>query len=47
MEHHVNTNPERPRQVIEEKIIKLSGDVAVRRYEKGQFLGKGGFATVY
>jgi polo-like kinase 1 len=32
---------------IEEKIVKVNGDVAVRRYTKGRFLGKGGFARVY
>jgi polo-like kinase 1 len=34
-------------QIIEEKITKLSGDPAIRRYRKGKFLGKGGFARVY
>lgn len=33
--------------LIEEKIVKVNGDVAVRRYTKGRFLGKGGFARVY
>jgi polo-like kinase 1 len=32
---------------IEEKIVKVNGDVATRRYTKGRFLGKGGFARVY
>jgi polo-like kinase 1 len=32
---------------IEEKIVKVNGDVAVRRYTKGRYLGKGGFARVY
>ena len=34
-------------QIIEEKIIKVNGDVAIKRYTKGRFLGKGGFAKVY
>ena len=34
-------------QIIEEKIIKVNGDVAVKRYSKGRFLGKGGFAKVF
>ena len=34
-------------QIIEEKIVKVNGDVAIRRYQKGRFLGKGGFARVY
>ena len=33
--------------MIEEKIVKVNGDVAIRRYNKGRFLGKGGFARVY
>lgn len=33
--------------VIEEKVVKVSGDVAVRRYNKGRYLGKGGFARCY
>ena len=33
--------------LIEEKIVKVNGDVALRRYTKGRFLGKGGFARVY
>lgn len=32
---------------IEEKIVKVNGDVATRHYTKGRFLGKGGFARVY
>jgi polo-like kinase 1 len=32
---------------VEEKIVKVNGDVAIRRYTKGRFLGKGGFARVY
>jgi len=32
---------------VEEKIVKVNGDVAVRRYNRGRFLGKGGFARVY
>ena len=34
-------------QIVEEKIVKVNGDVAVKRYSKGRFLGKGGFAKVY
>lgn len=34
-------------QIIEEKIVKVNGDIAVKRYSKGRFLGKGGFAKVY
>ena len=34
-------------KLIEEKIIKVNGDVAIKKYSKGQLLGKGGFASVY
>jgi len=27
--------------------VKVNGDVAIRKYSKGKFLGKGGFARVY
>jgi len=33
--------------LVEEKVIKVNGEVAVRRYTKGKFLGKGGFARCY
>ena len=33
--------------VIEEKIIKANGEVAIRQYSKGRFLGKGGFARCH
>ena len=33
--------------IIEEKVVKVNGDVSVKRYSKGRFLGKGGFARVY
>ena len=33
--------------VVEEKIIKVTGDVQIRKYYKGRLLGKGGFATCY
>lgn len=32
---------------VEERIIKSNGEVIVRRYTKGRFLGKGGFAKCY
>lgn len=34
-------------QIIEEKIIKVTGDIQLRKYVKGKFLGKGGFAKCY
>jgi hypothetical protein len=33
--------------MIEEKITKVNGEVTTKRYAKGRFLGKGGFAKVY
>ena len=33
--------------VVEEKIIKVTGDVQIRKYYKGRLLGKGGFAKCY
>ena len=32
---------------VEEKIVKVNGDIAYRKYTRGRFLGKGGFAKVY
>jgi polo-like kinase 1 len=39
-------NPEN-QQIVEEKIIKVTGDIQIRKYLKGKFLGKGGFAKCY
>lgn len=33
--------------IIEERISKVNGDVAVKKYSRGKMLGKGGFAKVY
>jgi polo-like kinase 1 len=33
--------------IVEEKIIKVTGDVQIRKYVKGRLLGKGGFAKCY
>ncbi|CAG9335439.1 unnamed protein product [Blepharisma stoltei] len=33
--------------IIEEKIVNPKGSVSIKRYSKGRFLGKGGFARVY
>ena len=33
--------------IVEEKIIKVTGDVQIRKYYKGRLLGKGGFAKCY
>lgn len=34
-------------EIIEEKIQKHNGEVVIRKYIKGKFLGKGGFAKCY
>jgi polo-like kinase 1 len=33
--------------IIQEKIIEKNGDITYKKYRKGRFLGKGGFAKVY
>lgn len=33
--------------IVEEKIIKVTGDIQIRKYVKGRLLGKGGFAKCY
>ena len=33
--------------IVEEKIVKVTGDVQIRKYIKGRLLGKGGFAKCY
>lgn len=33
--------------IIHEKIVEKNGEVTYKRYKKGRFLGKGGFAKVY
>ena len=39
--------PDTSAAVVEEKIIKVTGDVQIRKYYKGRLLGKGGFAKCY
>jgi len=33
--------------IVEERITKPNGETQIRRYIKGKFLGKGGFAKCY
>ena len=33
--------------IIEEKIVRTNGEIAIRQYSKGRFLGKGGFARCH
>lgn len=34
-------------QMVEERVVKFNGEIFVRKYLKGKFLGKGGFAKCY
>lgn len=34
-------------EIIEEKIYKYNGEEIIKKYVKGKFLGKGGFAKCY
>ena len=33
--------------IIEEKVVKYNGEICIKRYLKGKFLGKGGFARCF
>jgi polo-like kinase 1 len=33
--------------IIEEKVVRFNGDISVKKYIRGKFLGKGGFAKCY
>eukprot|EP00347_Sterkiella_histriomuscorum_P000652 403375018 len=33
--------------IVEEKVVKFNGDVCIKKYLRGKFLGKGGFAKCY
>jgi len=33
--------------IVEEKVVKFNGDVYIKKYLRGKFLGKGGFAKCY
>ncbi len=33
--------------LVEEKIVRFNGDICIKHYERGKFLGKGGFAKCY
>ena len=34
-------------EIIEEKVTKVGGANSSKKYQKGRFLGKGGFAKCY
>ena len=46
-ESSTKNEPDPNTAVVEEKIIKVTGDVQIRKYYKGRLLGKGGFAKCY
>ena len=46
-ESSTKQEPDSNQAVVEEKIIKVTGDVQTRKYYKGRLLGKGGFAKCY
>jgi len=33
--------------IVEEKVVRFNGDICIKKYIKGKFLGKGGFAKCY
>lgn len=33
--------------MVEEKVVRFNGDICIKRYIRGKFLGKGGFAKCY
>ena len=43
----MNGNNDGEGQIIEEKIMDTQGDPQIRKYLKGKFLGKGGFAKCF
>ena len=41
-------NPtENAQTIVEEKVVKYNGEICIKRYLKGKFLGKGGFARCF
>jgi len=51
----INSNPESKSPdpngesltIVEEKVVKVTGDIQIKKYTKGRLLGKGGFARCY
>ena len=33
--------------IVEEKVVRFNGDICIKKYCRGKFLGKGGFAKCY
>ena len=38
---------ENAQTIVEEKVVKYNGEICIKKYLKGKFLGKGGFARCY
>lgn len=43
----MNQNKPEEEQIVEEKIANVLGNPVIKKYAKGKFLGKGGFARCY
>jgi len=33
--------------IVEEKVVRFNGEIQTKKYTRGKFLGKGGFAKCY
>lgn len=48
MSKNTSAKPKDPKDeeyvIVEEKVVKYNGEIAVKKYQRGRFLGKGGFA---
>jgi len=42
-----NSNLLEDGQIVEERVSRTGGEATLRKYTKGRFLGKGGFAKCY
>ena len=49
--NNIETKPTDPgvegQTVVEEKVVKVTGDIQIKKYNKGRLLGKGGFARCF
>jgi polo-like kinase 1 len=49
--NNLETKPTDPgvegQTVVEEKVVKVTGDIQIKKYNKGRLLGKGGFARCF
>ena len=50
MTHHGNPKdggPDAAQTIVEEKVVKYNGEICIKKYLKGKFLGKGAFARCF